>query len=67
MISSTPKSKKVAAALAAVQALLQEEALTASQLSRPGLPSAAGPSAWALGGRLSLMSGRLAGGLRGRA
>jgi len=55
------RAKKVAAALAAVEILLAEEAasqrLALSQRSGP-----AGTSPWALAGRLSLMSARMGSG-----
>jgi len=56
------RSKKIAAALAAVNVLLAEEAAIAarSREQRPPL----GSSPWSLAGRLALMGARLAGGHR---
>ncbi|MDR1368102.1 MAG: hypothetical protein LBJ76_05230 [Candidatus Accumulibacter sp.] len=51
------KSKKIAAALAAVEAYIQEE-YTADAIRQCPPPSSAEPTAWALSARLDMMSGR---------
>jgi hypothetical protein len=58
------RTKKVAAALAAVEILLAEEASAARSLvmSRPSGSGATSP--WALAGRLALMSARMSPGSR---
>jgi hypothetical protein len=51
------RSKKIAAALAAVEAYMREEyAASAASLSLP--PPSVEPAAWALSARLDMMSGR---------
>lgn len=57
------RAKKVAAALAAVELLLAEEAAS-QRLALPQRPGPAGTSPWALAGRLRLMSARLGSGLQ---
>ena len=56
------KAKKIAAALAAVEALLRDEAAVARKVI---LPAPQISSAWALSGRLALMNSRMPGGRRG--
>jgi hypothetical protein len=53
------RAKKVAAALAAVEILLAEEAATARSLIVPHQQGPISTSAWALAGRLALMSARM--------
>ena len=55
------QSKKVAAALAAVQLYLQQEEAEAAASALPesvSVPRVAEPGAWAQSGRLDMMSGR---------
>jgi hypothetical protein len=58
------RTKKVAAALAAVEILLAEEAAAARSLSVPQQHGLAATSPWALAGRLALMSARMSSGSR---
>jgi hypothetical protein len=51
------RSKKIAAALAAVETLLAEEAAAAAA-PRPRPAAVSGPSPWALAGRLAVMAAR---------
>jgi len=55
------RTKKIAAALAAVEMLLAEEAASRRR-ALPQPPGAAGASPWALAGRLGLMTARLGSG-----
>jgi hypothetical protein len=54
----TPRTKKIAAALAAVEAYLAEEA-TAAARSRSDQRPVSTASAWVLAGRLAAMGARL--------
>lgn len=54
------RTKKIAAALAAVSEYLEAEAAAAAASARPERPVAAGPTAWSMAGRLDMMASRMA-------
>jgi hypothetical protein len=61
-----PRTKKIAAALAAVESFLAEEAHASAVFGMAaGSPARVGPSPWVLAGRLALMSSRMGAAPRG--
>ena len=56
----TPRTKKIAAALAAVDAYLADEAAAAAARSRREQRPVSPTSPWALAGKLAVMGARLA-------